>query len=291
MDITEIYKLYPTHDDCLDHLENVRWHGTPKCPYCQSTRTTLLPREKRHHCNSCNTTFSVTVKTIFHHTHLDLQKWFLAVCLTLNAKKGVAARQMARHVHVNKDTAWRINMKIREAMSEREQRELLTGLVECDETYIGGKPRPGSGPHTRGRGTKKTPVVALAEREGNNITAEVFKNRKRLSGKNLKMLVRKNVDTENATLITDEYKGYMGIQTLMPHKIVDHSVWYVNEDAHTNTVESFWALLKRGVVGQYHKVSMKHLPKYVDEFSYRWNHRKDDNLFGSTLQRAVEVRA
>ena len=96
-------------------------------------------------------------------------------------------------------------MKIREAMSEREQRELLTGLVECDETYIGGKPRPGSGPHTRGRGTKKTPVVALAEREGNQIRTEVFKNRKRLSGKNLKMLVRKNVDTENATLITDEY--------------------------------------------------------------------------------------
>jgi transposase-like protein len=248
-----------------------------------------MPKEKRHHCNSCNTTFSVTVKTIFHHTHLPLQKWFLAICLTLNAKKGVAARQMARHVHVNKDTAWRINMKIREAMSEREQRELLTGLVECDETYIGGKPRPGSGPHTRGRGTKKTPVVALAEREGSQIRTEVFKNRKRLSGKNLKMLVRKNVDIENSTLITDEYKGYIGIQTIMPHKVVDHSVWYVDGDSHTNTVESFWALLKRGIVGQYHKVSIKHLPKYVDEFSYRWNHRKDENLFGSTLQRAVEV--
>jgi len=182
-------------------------------------------------------------------------------------------------------------MKIREAMSEREQRELLTGLVECDETYIGGKPRPGSGPHTRGRGTKKTPVVALAEREGNKIRTEVFRNRKRLSGKNLKMLVRKNVDIENSTLITDEYRGYIGIQTIMPHKVVDHSVWYVNGDAHTNTVESFWALLKRGIVGQYHKVSIKHLPKYVDEFSYRWNHRKDENLFGSTLQRAVEVRA
>lgn len=105
------------------------------------------------------------------------------------------------------------------------------------------------------------------------------------------MLVRKNVDTKNATLITDEYKGYIGIQTLMPHKVVDHSVWYVNGDAHTNTVESFWALLKRGIVGQYHKVTMRHLPKYVDEFSYRWNHRKDENLWATTLQRAVEVRA
>jgi transposase-like protein len=290
MDITEIYNLFPTHDDCLKHLEKVRWKETPICPYCKSSKTTPMPKEKRHHCNSCNTTFSVTVKTIFHHTHLPLQKWFLAVCLTLNAKKGVAARQMSRHLHVNKDTAWRINMKIREAMSEREQRELLSGLVECDETYVGGKPRPGSGPHTRGRGTKKTPVVAMAEREGNQIRAEVFRNRKRLSGKNLKMLVRKNVDTENSTLITDEYKGYIGIKTIMPHKVVDHSVWYVDGDAHTNTVESFWALLKRGMVGQYHKVSMKHLPKYVAEFSYRWNHRKDENLFGLTLQRAVEVR-
>jgi transposase-like protein len=164
MDITEIYHIFPTHDDCLTHLEKLRWHGTPKCPYCQSSRTTAAPKEKRHHCNSCNTTFSVTVGTIFHHTHLDLQKWFLAVCLTLNAKKGVAARQMARHLDVHKDTAWRMNMKIRGAMAEREQRELLTGLVECDETYIGGKPRPGTGFHPRGRGTKKPSVFAMAER-------------------------------------------------------------------------------------------------------------------------------
>ena len=180
-------------------------------------------------------------------------------------------------------------MKIREAMSEREQRELLTGLVECDETYIGGKPRPGTGFHPRGRGTSKPSVAGMVEREGKIKTEVVGKGK--LNSKNLKMLVRKNVDIQNATLITDEYKGYIGIQTIMPHKVVDHSVWYVNGDNHTNTVESFWALLKRGMVGQYHKVSMRHLPKYVDEFSYRWNHRKDENLFGLTLQRAVEVRA
>jgi hypothetical protein len=98
------------------------------------------------------------------------------------------------------------------------------------------------------------------------------------------MLVRRNVDIKNATLITDEYSGYIGIQRLMPHKIVDHSVWYVNGDAHTNTVESFWALLKRGIVGQYHKVSLRYLPNYVDEFSYRWCHRQDVNLWATTLQ-------
>lgn len=288
MDIIKIYEMFPNEDDCIHYLETVRWKDKPKCPYCQSSSVTSLPKEKRHHCNTCNTSFSVTVRTIFHHTHLPLQKWFLAICIALNAKKGIAARQLSRDLHVNKDTAWRMDMKIRQAMSEREQRELLTGLVECDETYIGGKLRPGSGEqHKRGRGTKKTPILGMAER-GGNFRAEVVKNRK-LDSKNLKMLVRRNVDIKNATLITDEWKGYIGIQMIMPHKIVDHAIWYVNGDAHTNTVESFWALLKRGIIGQYHKVSLRYLPKYVDEFSYRWNHREDTNLWATTLQRAVEA--
>jgi transposase-like protein len=285
MDIVKIYEIFPTEDDCIQHLERVRWRDKSRCPYCKSLNVTSMPTQKRHHCNNCNTSFSVTVATIFHHTHLPLQKWFLAACLILNAKKGVSARQLARDLHVNKDTAWRMAMKIRDAMAQREQRELLTGIVECDETYIGGKPRPGSGPHKRGRGTDKTPVVGMAERNG-KIKVEVIKNRK-LDSKSLKALVIINVDTKNATLVTDEYKGYIGIQMTMPHKIVDHSVWYVSGDAHTNTVESFWALLKRGIVGQYHKVSLRYLPMYIDEFCYRWNHRKDENLWATTLLKAV----
>ena len=288
MNITEIYELFPTEDDCLTYLEKIRWGDTPKCPYCRSPKSTPLPKEKRHHCNNCNTSYSVTVGTIFHHTHLPLQKWFLAICLTLNAKKGIAARQLARDLKVNKDTAWRIDMKIREAMAEKEQRNLLTGIVECDETYIGGKPRKGSGgPHKRGRGTKKTPVVGMASRDG-KIKAEVVKNKK-LDGKSLKALVRRNVDTSTTTLITDEYAGYIGMKMIMPHKVINHKVWYVNGDTHTNTIESFWALLKRGIVGQYHKVSLRYLPKYVDEFCYRWNHRKTENLWALTMQRAVGV--
>lgn len=281
MDIVRICEIFPTEDDCIQHLERVRWHDKPVCPYCKSLKITSMPIQERHHCNNCNTSFSVTVGTIFHHTHLALQKWFLAACLILNAKKGVSARQLGRDLHVNKDTAWRIAMKIREAMTQREQRELLTGIVECDETYIGGKPRPGSGPNKRGRGTKKTPVVGMVERNG-KIKAEVIKNRK-LDSKSLKALVRRNVDTENATLITDEFKGCIGIQLTMPHKVIDHSVWYVSGDVHTNTVESFWVLLKRGIVGQYHKVSLRYLPKYIDEFCYRWNHRQDEDLWASTL--------
>lgn len=285
MDIIRIYELFPTEDDCIRHLEDVRWSNKPKCPYCKSDKFTSMPKQKRHHCNNCNTSFSVTVGTIFHHTHLPLQKWFLALCIILNAKKGIAARQLGRDLHVNKDTAWRMDMKIRDAMREREQRDLLTGIVEMDETYIGGKPRPGTGPHKKGRGTSKTPVVGMAERKG-KIKAEVIKNRK-LDSKKLTSLVRKNVDTKNATLMTDEYKGYIGIKTIMPHKVVDHTLWYVSGDVHTNTVESFWALLKRGIVGQYHKVSLNYLPKYIDEFSYRWNHRQNENLWATTLSKAV----
>jgi hypothetical protein len=110
-----------------------------------------------------------------------------------------------------------------------------------------------------------------------------------LSAKKLTSLVRRNVDVSNATLITDQFEGYLGIKKIMPHKTVDHSVWYVNGDAHTNNIESFWAILKRGIVGQYHKVSLRYLPKYIDEFSYRFNHRHHDNLFGLTINRAVGV--
>ena len=138
MNIVAIYKRFPTEVDCISHIEHVRWHGVPVCPYCKSTRTTPMPSESRHHCNGCNTTFSVTVDTIFHHTHLDLQKWFLAISLVLNAKKGISARQLARDLEVNRNTAWFMGMRIRNAMFE--QGELLKGIVEMDECYIGGKP-------------------------------------------------------------------------------------------------------------------------------------------------------
>jgi transposase-like protein len=184
MNIVRIYQLFPTEPDCIAHLEKVRWKGKPVCAYCGSDRSTPLPAEQRHHCNNCKTTFSVTVGTIFHHTHLPLQKWLLAVSIVLNAKKGLSARQLARDLEVNKNTGWRVGMQIRKAMAEREQRELLSGVVEMVETYIGGKPRPGNGPkggegqkkNKRGRGTKKTSVVGMIERGGFNHrkTVDVF---------------------------------------------------------------------------------------------------------------------
>jgi len=120
-------------------LEKVRWNSVPVCPYCKSTKTTTMKKEQRHHCNTCNTSFSVTVGTIFHKTKLDLQKWFLAISLVLNAKKGISSRQLSRDIEVNKDTGWYMIMRIRRAFAE--YGELLEGIIEMDETYIGGKAR------------------------------------------------------------------------------------------------------------------------------------------------------
>ena len=137
MNIIQVFNRFKTQQDCIAYLEKVRWNDEPTCPYCGSKNDTPLPKEQRHHCNNCNTSYSVTVGTIFHRTHLPLQKWFLALSLILNAKKGIAARQLARDLEVHRNTAWRISMKIREAMTQRVQRELLTGVVEMDETFIG----------------------------------------------------------------------------------------------------------------------------------------------------------
>lgn len=285
MNIVAIYKKFPTEADCISHIERVRWNGKPVCPYCKSTRTTPMPSESRHHCNSCNTTFSVTVDTIFHHTHLPLQKWFLAVSLVLNAKKGISARQLARDLEVNKNTAWYMGMRIRNAMFE--QGELLSGIVEMDECYIGGKPRKGTGPHKRGRGTSKAPVIGIIQRGGKVVAKHVDKAK--LNSKSLAKFVRDNVEIAESALITDEFTGYVTVKKFMPHFVINHQFAYADGEIHTNSIEGFWGLLKRGIMGQYHKVTLRHLHQYITEFCYRYNGRNNPALFDLTLARALGV--
>lgn len=291
MNIVQVYREFPTQKSCLEHLEKARWNNKPVCPYCGSTKDSPLPNEMRHHCNNCNTSYSVTVGTIFHKTKVDLQKWFLAISIILNAKKGLSARQLACDLEVNRNTAWYMGMRIRKAMTQFQDQSMLKGIVEMDETYIVGKPRKGDNdgePLKRGRGTKKTPVVGMAER-GGRVRASVAK-KEDLNAKKLSALVRRNIDTSNTILMTDEYKGYLRMSSFIDHRTINHQEWYVDGIIHTNTMESFWALLKRGIVGQYHKVSLHHLPKYIDEFCYRHNNRKNENVFDMTLNRALEVR-
>ena len=282
MNIIEIFKKFPTQNDCIKHIESVRWKSKSVCPYCKSDRTTKA--EKRHHCNCCNTSFSATVGTIFHHTHLDLQKWFLAITLMINAKKGISSRQLARDIEVNKNTAWRMQMQIRKAMNEHET--LLKGIVEMDETYVGGKPRKGDKkPRKRGRGTTKTPVVGIVERKG-----RVFARKQSLlTFKGLKNTAKKHIDFENSILMTDDYKGYIPFKKIITHKTVNHSAkQYVDGNIHTNTIEGFWSLLKRGITGQYHTLSDKWLNKYITEFCFKYNHRTNKNTFDLLLNNAVK---
>ena len=128
MNITSIYHRFPTEADCIAHLEKLRWKGRARCPYCNADRSTSYPTEQRYHCNSCNTTFSVTVQTVFHHTHLPLQKWLVAISILLNARKRVSTRQLAQDLAVNKNTAWYIGQRIRTAMLDIKQRDLIQEL-------------------------------------------------------------------------------------------------------------------------------------------------------------------
>ena len=292
MNIVTVFEQFPDQKSCIAFLEQARWNGTPQCPYCTSTKTT--PMQSRHHCYTCKTSFSVTVGTIFHHTRLPLQKWFLAVTLMLNARKGLSALQLSRDLKVNKNTGWRIAMQIRKAMSHKEHRTLLTGIVDLDETYVGGKPRKGNKreddePAKRGRGTDKPPVIGAVER-GGRVTAKVTEKTK-LKARHMRAFVGERIDTDNSALITDEYKGYSNMDKLLPHAVIKHSVQYADGAIHTNTIEGFWALLKRGMFGQFHSVSRRRLQRYVDEFCYRYNLRHSDPTlaFQQTIDRGLGV--
>ena len=174
--------------------------------------------------------------------------------LMLNAKKGLSALQLSRDLDVNKNTAWRVAMQIHRAMTQAEQRGLLTGIVEMDEAYIGGKPRKGNRqdgdrPSKRGGETDKAPVIGAVER-GGKVTAKATAKDK-MKGRHMRAFVRERVDTSRASLITDEYKGYLSMSKVLPHAVIKHQDRYVDGDIHTNTIEGFWALLRRGMFGQF----------------------------------------
>jgi transposase-like protein len=291
MNIVSVFNQFPTQESCVKHIEKIKWDNSPICPYCGSTHCSAMKKEKgyginRYHCNKCNATFSVLVGTIFQDTKLELQKWFLAISLISNAKKGISSRQLARDLEVNRNTAWSMQMRIRKAMYQGGA-ELLKGIIEMDETYIGGKPRKGTGIHKRGRGTDKTPVVGMVERDG-RVKAKVQQKTK-LKGKDLKRLVCQHIDREISPRMTDDYKGYSRMFEIIKHKSVNHSLRQYSDckGTHTNTIEGFWALLKRGIMGQYHSLSDRHLKRYIDEFCFKYNNRKNPLMFDLILENGI----
>ena len=288
MNIIQIFQQFPTQESCINHLEQKRWAGVTVCPYCESTNTYKAKDRLRHHCNGCRKSFSVTIGTIFHDTRLPLQKWFLAISLMLNAKKGISSRQLARDLELPVKTAWSLSHRIRNAIQE--DQSLLSGIVEMDETYIGGKPRKEAKKrdkddddkgNPRGRATKKECVVGMIERGGKVKAGNVSKGE--LKAKDLQELVRNNINTSNSILMTDEYRVYFGMNKVVKHFSINHSKEYARGAIHTNSIESFWAIVKRGMVGQFHKVSKKYLNRYLDEFCWRFNNRDNESNFDDLL--------
>lgn len=287
MNIITLFETFKTEQQAIEYLEKIRWRGSPHCPYCDSNKICRHVSNDRKHqrwqCQDCTKAFSVTVGTIFHRTHIPLRSWFLVIALMLNAKKSASACQISRDVGIRRPTVWSMMHRIRKAMANDEkQKELLCGIVEADETYIGGKPRKGDKKENkRGRGTKKTPVLGVVERNG-NVYAEVS-SKKALNQKGLSKFISNNIDTSSSLLITDQYKGYTGLAKIVLHAVINHSKSYVEGIIHTNTIEGFWALVKRAFYGQHHHYSKRYAPLYIAESCYKYNYRKVDCSFNGML--------
>jgi transposase-like protein len=264
-----------TPEKAREMLEKIRWPEGPVCPRCELKEHVVKVyggREGLYRCNNCagRKQFTVTVGTIFEDSHLPLNMWVLAFHKMCASKKGVSAMQLSRELGVTYKTAWHMAHRVRLAMKQEPMAGMLQGKVEVDETYIGGKPRfPGTG--KRGRGTTKACVMVLVERDGKAVNYPP----KRLGANELKGAIREVVD-RSATIYTDENPSYMGLRKeFAGHEHTKHSKReYVRGDVHSNTAESYFALLKRGVHGAFHHVSKKHLTRYCDEFAFRWNFRK-----------------
>ena len=287
MNLLEIFRRFPTQESCIEHLENVRWGDCPACPHCGSVdvaRKDENDRVGRWNCHDCRASFNVLSGTIFCKTRIDLQKWFLAIALMVNAKKSLSSYQLARDLDLTHQTALYVQQRIRAAMAESDT-GLLQGIVEADETYIGGRPRKGNRreddkPNPRGRATKKTPVIGAVER-GGKVKAQVATD---LTGKGIVRFLREHMDPRGSVLITDEYRAYRAVRSFMHHATIDHSVSYADGDTHTNTIEGFWSLLKRAWYGSHHHYSRALTPLFVAETAWKYNHRSDRNAFGSFLR-------
>lgn len=293
MTIQEIYKKFPTQKDCLEHLEYIRWKNTPVCPNCGSTNVTKFKSELRWHCNDENQSFSVLKDTIFEGTRLPLQKWFYAIHLMLSAKKGISGMQLSRNLGVSWNTAWYTSMRIRCAMQD--QSYILEGIIQSDSTYVGGKPRKPNKreddkkqKNKRGKGTDKEQIIGYVEQKpyGKVIAKHIKKDNETLE---LLSLLKKNINADRSVLVTDEGVEYTKeFDKIVQRYMVKHKKEFSSYGLNTNTIESFWAIIKRGITGQYHHLSKRYLPFYISEFAYRYNNRNNKNMFNETLDNAVE---
>lgn len=274
--IFDFQKHFDTEEKCREYLEQQRWNGTPACPFCGSINVCRFANGKIFKCREkeCRSKFSVTVGTIYENTKIPLQKWFLATYILSVHSKGISSLQLATWLGVTQKTAWHLNHRIREMLTETAP-ELLEGIVELDESYVGGSE---SNKHAkkrkiRGGTTNKTMVFGALQRDGKVRTKVIRKT----DVNNVTETVKEFVVT-GSTTISDEHKAYNDLHKDYEHKRVNHSekeyVRYEDIVVHTNSLEGYWNILKKQIDGIHHSVSAKHLQRYCNENSFRFNRRK-----------------
>ncbi len=280
MTLVDVINLFDTDEKCRELLVRLRWPNGVECPRCKMPAVELATAKQLFYCKACDYQFSVTSGTIFNDSHLPLQKWFLTALLLCEARKGMSANQIKRTVGISYKTAWYLCHRIRAAMKEAE-RPMLDGTVEMDETYVGGKLR-GVGVK-QGKNSKEV-VIGIRQRIG---ALRFFHAEDAKSG-TLGKYIRENISTDVDVIITDRFNAYKTAVGDVKHETVNHTAKeYVRGDIHTNTVENAFSLLKRGIMGSWHKLSAKHLAAYLDEMTFRFNRRKNANLFLETLRHMV----
>ena len=302
MNLIDVTKSFATEDQCLDFLEKMRWPTGVRCLACESTKLSLITRtvdptktrsEKKQNkrtrlyaCLECGKRFTPTVGTIFHSSHLPLTKWFMALAIVMDAKKGMSANQLKQHLGIGSyRTAWYMVHRIRKAMVELSLGK-LSGIVELDETYVGGKQK-GKGVYYGKK--QKQVVVGLRQRKG----PLRFIHTKDAKANTLKAIIEEHIGEEVQYIMTDESSASWGALLNNPkHKVIRHNIGkYVEGIVHTNSIESAFSLLKRGIIGSFHRISIKHLHRYLAEFQYRFNARNDADRFERMVQRLLQTDA
>lgn len=276
--LLEAIKFFSDTDTCIQVFASFRWeNGIPVCPKCESTETSFLKTRKIWKCKRCKKQFSVKVGTIFEDSPIGLDKWLMAIWMIGNCKNGISSYEIHREIGVTQKTAWFMLHRIRRAM-ETGSFQKLSGNVEVDETFIGGKAKNMHKDKRekliQGRGSVgKTAVMGLLERKG-RVLAKVIQSTDR---ETLHTEVKNNVES-GINLFTDEWRSYRGLDEQYVHQVINHGVEYVRGNVHTNGIENFWSLLKRTIKGTYVSVEPFHLGRYLAEQTFRFNERKGTNL-------------
>jgi len=279
MNLIELTTQIDSEEKARAFLEKMRWPDGVRCPRCGHEHVSRLKDYDKFECAACEYQFSVTSGTFMHKTRLPLRKWLVAVYMICESKKGISAKQIERTIGVSYPTAWHMMHRIREAMKPDVEADALFGALEMDETYVGGKER-GLGVGRPGKRSKKIAVLGIVER-GGRVRLKAVQN---VGADSIMDFAAEALELDAIDVIyTDQMNSYRIFDRVFDHKSVNHSVCYIDGDVHTNGIEGFWSLLKRGINGAFHHVSAKHLPRYLDEFMWRFNNRGNRSIFEALL--------